>query len=128
MTDRITESGNRLRFTICIGYTPTHGTTSQHLRAIEAKLSKVAGGFTRMDGVGGWIETAPDGDFSGEVKREASTMFVVSVDGAGWQRAREAWTAKIREAVAPHARSLRCTWVHMECQTVEALHFRSDAF
>ena len=110
MTDHITESGNRLRFTICIGYTPTHGTTSQHLRAIEAELSKVAG------------------DFSGEVKREASTMFVVSVDGVGWQRAREAWTAKIREAVAPHARSLRCTWVHMECQTVEALHFRSDAF
>lgn len=124
MTEHTTESGNRLRFTICIGYVPTHGTTTPHLRAIEAELSKIAGGFTRMDGVGGWIETAPDGDFTGPVKREASTMFVVSVAG----RNVAAWTSDLRAAIAPHARALGCTWVHMEVEEVTAFHFRSDAF
>ena len=124
MTDHITETGRRLRFTIAIGYSAQRPGISTALRDIEGALARVAGGFTRLDGIGGWVEGSPDNDFSAPHKREASTMFVVSVAG----RNVAAWTSDLRAAIAPHARALGCTWVHMEVEEVTALHFRSDAF
>jgi hypothetical protein len=124
MTDHITEVGRRLRFTIAIGYSAQRPGISTALRDTEGSLARVAGGFTRLDGIRGWVEGLPDNDFSGPHKREASTMFVVSVAG----RNVAAWTTDLRAVIAPHARALGCAWVHMEVEEVTALHFRSDAF